>query len=63
MSPRSGPRLNRIAVAPSIRPSAGCPGGLAWATEQIAKLAEQARSESVRLAALAVHLVRHDGRL
>ena len=34
-----------------------------WATEQIAKLAEDAKSESVRLAALRSILIRHDGRL
>ena len=51
-SPRSGPRSSRVAAAPSIGPSAGCPSSVNWAADGIAKLAENAASESVRLAAL-----------
>ena len=36
---------------------------VAWATERIAHLADNAKSESVRLAAAAVHSVRHHGHL
>ena len=32
-SPRSGPRSSRFAAGPSIRPSAGCPTSVAWATD------------------------------
>ena len=50
--PKVRTRSSRIAAAPSIGPSVGWPQRVTWAADGIAKLAENAASESVRLAAL-----------
>ncbi len=51
-SPKSGPRSSRSAAAPSIEAIGRLAKRATWAADGIVKLAENAASESVRLAAL-----------